>query len=763
MVPRIFWLGLLVALVVATPAGAYGAPAARTVERRVRDIERSLVGPAHAAEHARQRVLSRRVLLRRARHPRRAAAAPLTSDNALQPVNVGGFWAPGVKLPIVAIHTTLLRTGKVLFFAYPWRPGRPDPDNPGQTLTNPGYADAYVFDPVTGESKQVTPPINPETGKPAYIFCSGTSTLPDGRVLVVGGDVGDPTLEDQRGLNTIYTFDPITETWQSQPRTRQGRWYPTQLEMADGRTLILAGAPNTPDPDWNSRINSDIEVFSPDNSLQRYSTFRADGQNGHPPLPGQYPHAFWMPGGYALIAGPRKSDTWRFTPPAPGAEADNSNWSDLPDLPTHREWAGGALLPGSARVMLFGGADKDDHYNGPDSVFPAVASTTIFDAEAPNLGWQAGPEMHVARTFSNSVLLPDGKVAVVGGGSGEDSGSPYYRWLYADAHRRVDLFDPQTGTFTFGNAQAEGRAYHSTALLLPDGRVMSAGDDINGPTGPDSGVRTDTAEMWSPPYLYKGCAAARRPTIASVPASVAYNRPFVVKTPDSISGAVLVAPGAVTHDNDMSQRVVPLAPPQPAAGGVTLRTPVDGNAAPPGPYMLFLRNTAGVPSVARFVMLGGTAPGVAPPIDGAPTPGGCAQPEPSPSPSPSPGPQPTASPTATPAPGALRLRLSATPPRLGRLRRTGRLSAKVTLTGAARVTLVLDLEARRARTVRLRRLASGRTLRFDRAATRTVRFRLTRAGRRKITGRRTATLRLSAVARPLAGKTVRATRRLRVR
>ncbi len=778
MLRRSLSLGLLVASAAAAPAAAHGRSAlfpslkaagatsshARRVERRTRRIETSLLGPGHAAEHARQRVLRRQLERRAAADPRARAAAALPNDNTLAPWHLGGRWEDGVKLPVIAINAVLMHTGKVLIFAYPWRPGRPDPDNPGQTLGDPGYATAYVFDPATGGSVKVDPPIDPNTGKPAYIFCAGTSTLPDGRVLVVGGDVGSPIDPQSHGLNTIYTFDPVSETWATQQRTRQGRWYPTQLEMADGRTLILAGLPNTTDPDWPDRVNKDIEIFSPDGTLQKLDSVRADFgdgqpiQPGHATVPGQYPHAFWMPSGHALIAGPRKTDTWAFTPPTPGA--DDAGVQDRTDIPEFREWASGALLPGtsaagSTRIMLFGGSDKDDHYSGSPAPFPAVSSTRVYD-EATD-AWSAGPAMHVARSFSNSVLLPDGKVAVVGGGSGEDPSSPYYRWLYSEADKRVDLFDPATNNFTFGNAQAEARTYHSTALLLPDGRVMSAGDDINGPTGPDSGVRTDTAEMWRPPYLYDSDdTGAARPTITAAPATIAYGKPFHVGTPDDIQRAVLVAPGAVTHDNDMSQRVVALDAPVPVAGGggVNLQAPANANLAPPGYYMLFVLDGRGVPSVARFVQLGDQPPGPGPTPTASPTT----------SPPPSPTPSPTATPTPTPRPPAFKVRITAKAPKLAKLARTGRLDAKVSLSDAGRVKLGVALEHRGRRgKLRLKALASTRTLTFTGAVTRKVHIRLTRAGRRRLKHRHAATARLTATASPISGARVKATRRLKLR
>ncbi len=55
--------------------------------------------------------------------------------------------------------------------------------------------------------------------------------------------------------------------------------------------------------------------------------------------------------------------------------------------------------------------------------------------------------------------------------------------------------------------QGEGRGYHSTALLLPDASVVSAGGD----TDPVRGIVNDIAEVFSPPYLFRGGRARRSP------------------------------------------------------------------------------------------------------------------------------------------------------------------------------------------------------------------------------------------------------------
>ena len=120
------------------------------------------VAQAHASSGACARIetslLGRRPRRRarppaRAEAPRRAGrgtrhAPPLQADNTLPAARRRRPLGAGLDLPIVAINATLMRTGKMLIFAYPWRPGRPDPrTTEGESLADAGYADAYVFDP----------------------------------------------------------------------------------------------------------------------------------------------------------------------------------------------------------------------------------------------------------------------------------------------------------------------------------------------------------------------------------------------------------------------------------------------------------------------------------------------------------------------------------------------------------------------------------------------------------------------------------------
>src|SRR5262249_29875659 len=136
------------------------------------------------------------------------------------------------------------------------------------------------------------------------------------------------------------------------------------------------------------------------------------------------------------------------------------------------------------------------------------------------------------------------------------------------------------------------RMYHSAAVLLPDGRVVSAGGEATGRLH---------AQIYSPPYLFKGA----RPTITSSPATASYGSTFAIATPNaaSIGTVAVLRPNAVTHAIPMTERY---APPAFRVGtqSLTATAPANGNVAPPGYYMLVIENTSGTPSVAAWIRLG---------------------------------------------------------------------------------------------------------------------------------------------------------------
>jgi hypothetical protein len=600
-------LTLLAPAALAIPSGPLGVPGMS--EKQLRAAETMMLGPDHAAQHAEMREEAReepsiadRLAADHASSEGASGASTEAGLRAAGPPQSVGQWGSPFPIRIFGIAAVVLPTNKVMWWAYPF--GGAGTDNTAQ---------AWLYDIKTGQEKRVDAPINPDTGKPANLWCSGQSMLADGRVLVTGGNLEYPTGDADpanghgyKGLNRMYTFNPFNETWTEQPAPAHGRWYPSQVEEPDGRTVIMSGW----DESGTETQNAQIDLFTPSPNMNGVGTLKTisnRGGPGEPPVGELYPRNFVMPSGRTLVAGPDPFDTWDYNV-GPGSAF---SWRDLPNFDVtaafpngdSRLWSTSVIEPGgpsgSSRVTITGGRA----FLSPDT---PLASSETFDDANPGAGWQPAPSLNIGRAHANTVLLPDGGKAEIGGGVGtrtDPGGTTPGQYAFNDNERQMELFDPSTKTWRLGPAQAEGRAYHSTAVLLPDARVISAGDNFNGTLGGTDGTTSDTAEIYSPPYLFlKG----KRPKIKKAPAKTIWNDSFGIKTKSKkVTRAVLMAPGATTHGYDTNERYVQLRVLKRIKGkGINVKAPANANIAPPGYYMLFLINRKGKPSVARWVQLG---------------------------------------------------------------------------------------------------------------------------------------------------------------
>ena len=193
--------------------------------------------------------------------------------------------------------------------------------------------------------------------------------------------------------------------------------------------------------------------------------------------------------------------------------------------------------------------------------------------------------MAFPRSYHTLTVLPDGTVLATGG-ERSTAGANTALAVY-----EAELWNPATETWTTLARMQRPRMYHSTAILLPDARVLVTGGQLGT-------YLESNAEIYSPPYLFRG----PRPSITSVPQTLAYGTGFFVDTPDAstITGVSLVRLSATTHSFNHNQRYLALSFTQDATR-LTVQAPANGNLAPPGYYMLFIVNANGVPSVAQFV------------------------------------------------------------------------------------------------------------------------------------------------------------------
>jgi hypothetical protein len=450
---------------------------------------------------------------------------------------------------VLAIHAALLRTGDVLLFA--GSSNNPDNLTAGLFRTRVWHYPSASF-------------AAPDT--PIDLFCCGQGFLADGRLLAAGGtEQYDPF----HGLRDALVFDPGAGTWAPAADMAGGRWYPALLALPDGRMLAISGLGE------DGNLNLVPEVY-------------ADG-GGWAGLasPGPWPlyaHLFVLAGQRVFYSGGQyggnngtRPSIWELgtaaTTPVPG----------LP-VPDMRNQSASVLLPPaqSQRVLIMGGGGSDMHNQAP-----AIADTAIVDLSAAAPAYAAAAPLHTARMHLSAVLLPDRTVLVSGGAAMEETA--------AMAALDAEIYDPAAGTWTVAATARVPRLYHSIALLMPDGKVVTAGSN------PQRTQEELRIEVFWPPYLFRG----PRPTCTPDVAEAGYGDTITARCPDAarLGQVSLVRPGATTHSADNEQRLVDLPFRQTAQETVELDLPADQSLAPPGWYMLFAVDTAGVPSQAAWLHL----------------------------------------------------------------------------------------------------------------------------------------------------------------
>ena len=456
-----------------------------------------------------------------------AVSFPLIWGNVAAQGNpsIVGRWSPFPNLPFFPVHTHLLPGGKVAIW-----PGD------GGVSGN----DMHSWDPANGAIVKLS--------QPGYdVFCTGHVYLADGRLIVVGGHI-------QNGIGLPYasTYDALNNLWTSVPSMNAGRWYPTATVLGNGDVLVVSGS-----IDNNLGENTLPQVYQIQSNSWRNLTSAQLSMD-------LYPRMHLAPDGRVFNSAPSTTSRSLNT-------SGTGGWSVIANhvVNVHRSY-GSSVMYGAGKILVAGGAD------------PPSATAEVIDLTAPIPAWRQVASMAFARRQQNAQVLPDGKVLVTGGTSGPGFNNPDTP-VFAS-----EMWDPDAETWTTMASAQVPRLYHSTLVLLPDGRLLSAGG--NGYTQP---------ELFEPPYLFAGA----RPTIAAAPASVAHQQTFFVNTPNAaaVTRVTLISLPSVTHAFDQNQRFNRLSFTS-VAGGLNVVAP-SANLAPPGPYMLFIVNSAGVPSVAAMVRI----------------------------------------------------------------------------------------------------------------------------------------------------------------
>lgn len=515
-----------------------------------------------------------------------------------------------------ATHVALLPSNKIFAyggssqdrdeFAHPTMP-------PGEILDL--NHEPYVVRPITRE------------GLAGDLWCGGHTLLASGKLLFAGGTSFYPALPDPLfgGLRQAYLFDPWSERWERLPDMAEGRWYPTLIRLPDHRVLCIAGLryrdPADPpegsllkalwrllfsigeeivsrqevfdsgsgqwefmEPEWKAALYPRLHLL-PDGDVFYSGVF-----NTHYFVPGRYPSAVWRAGagewtevgGQHHVKNREEGLSVMLALRPPGYEA------------RFLVAGGGAHNLARNLMAVLHGAGLDSWARHLHHFAHVENSAELIDLSEEEPRWQPAAAMHHPRVHANGVLLPTGEVAVIGGlhGYGHMPGMDMTPYAVLEA----ELYDPATGAWRLLAAQARPRLYHSTAILLPDARVISMGSN------PYAKHIEPAIEIFSPPYLFRG----PRPVIRQCPRQIRCGQSFALRVDAArrVGQVVLMRPEVLTHVTNTDQRLLELTFARQGGEWLEVAGPPTAGLMPPGYCLLFVISREGTPSVGRWVRVG---------------------------------------------------------------------------------------------------------------------------------------------------------------
>ncbi|CAH8391024.1 unnamed protein product [Eruca vesicaria subsp. sativa] len=445
-------------------------------------------------------------------------------------------------------------------------------------------------------------------------WCSSGSLRPDGVLVQTGGD--------RDGELKARTFTPCDNDECDWVEINNGlarrRWYASNHILPNGQQIVIGGQaqfnyeffPKTTSPNVIALpFLAETSDRGEENNLYPYVFLNTDGNlfifannrailfnyvnntvvKTYPTIPGGDPRSYPSTGSAVLL-------------PLKNLEADKID----------------------AEVLVCGGAPKGSFIAAfRRKTFVKALDTCArikINDETPQ--WTVEKMPH-ARVMGDMTLLPNGEVLLINGGS---AGSAAWE-LGREPVFVPDLYHPENpvnSRFESLNPSTIPRMYHSTAILLPDGRVLVGGSNPHA-FYEFTNVLFPTElslEAFSPAYLEPE-SAKLRPKIVSPKSqsTIAYGTNLKVKftVAGNVKGPIkvtMVFPSFTTHSFSMNQRLLVLDNVRVKRIGsglrglfgkskdyeVQVRTPRSAIIAPPGYYMMFVVNE-NIPSEGIWVRL----------------------------------------------------------------------------------------------------------------------------------------------------------------
>ncbi len=506
-----------------------------------------------------------------------------------------GNWGDVLDTTIIGIHQVVLEDGKVLFWGG---------DGKGNAFSN---TQKYgIFDPVTGTHEIL------EADHVVKMFCGAGVVLPGtDKVLIAGGNgTGAPG-------GQIFDLSEQSLTRDSADDMATGRFYPTMVSLSSGQAVVLGGK-------GTAGLMGTPEIFTLGEGWRSLDGAKdSDVEENW-----WYPKAWVNALGEVVYVAINKTMDNSVAGPAGSFEvmaldpSGDGSIRKIGELPFRMDSSSPSAMYDVGKIVVMS-------HTG-DLWYMDI------NGDAPTFSLAA--DLPSDRNHSDMTVMADGRILINGG--------------IADAHAGNEdnpvleslIFDPYTGETTIADAESVIRNYHSSSVLLNDGRILSMGGG-----GVGKLVDQMDSQIYTPDYLYNADGTlADRLEITGAPDSLRPGDTFIIEVDDAASVARLsfTKTGAVTHSLNMESGRMDLDFKVLDGQRVEVTLPENPNTVGAGNWMLFAIDQQGVPSIAPIISVEPTLPDYV-------EPGVTPTPKPDPEPTPEPDPEPTPEPDPTPEPGGV--------------------------------------------------------------------------------------------------------------
>lgn len=476
----------------------------------------------------------------------------------IKPPSTGGQWSAVQEWPVIATSMVNLKDGRILAWA-----ALSDDSFKGSSAPNQLYSEAVIYNPTNNTFVEADNPTHD-------MFCAGMVMLPDGTHLSTGG--GNGSINNKR----VSIFNQTTQKWSQQADMANPHWYGTSVAMANGDVFTSLGR--------SSGNKSEILRGGLGGQWVNLPDVNLTGLDAGLETPDWYPYMHLSPRGTIFHSG----GTGTMHEISVSGNGSTTNKGIRTGDNVYRQWAN-AIMIDEGKIMLTGGTPKQ----GSNS---SLASGVMIDINNANPNVTKIADMNYSRTFHTTIPLPNGEVFVAGGnGNGFE---------FNDGESRLipEIYNPETNTWRDQAAMEIPRNYHSSGILLQDGRILMAGGGLCAPCD----ANHQDGQIFSPPYLFnQNGTLASRPTISSAPTSIDTNQSFNVRISgaQNISSFYLIKHSAVTHAMNTDLRRLKVSVSSKNGSTYTLKSHANKNVLTPGYYFLFATNSDGVPSVAKNILV----------------------------------------------------------------------------------------------------------------------------------------------------------------